>query len=63
MPSDPPSLLDSESEHSSDSTEESSRSHRRTRTVDLHPPGFKVLISRINKFSGEKAADYYYYYY
>ena len=27
------------------------------RATDLHPPGFKVLISRISKFSGEKAAD------
>ena len=23
----------------------------------IHPPGFKVLISYINKFSGEKATD------
>ena len=57
LPSGPPSLLDSGSEHSSDSMEEPPRSRRRTRTADLHPPGFTVLISRINKFSGEKAAD------
>ena len=57
MPSGPPSLLDSGSEQSSDSTEESPCLYRRTRMVNLHPPGFKVLISRINKFSGEKAAD------
>ena len=57
-PSGPPSLVDSGSEHSSDNMDELPLSRRRkTRTTDLHPPGFKVLISRINKFSGEKAAD------
>ena len=55
--SGPPSLVDSGSEQSSDNMDEPLRSRRRTRTADLHPPGFKVLISRINKFSGEKAAD------
>ena len=57
MLSGPPSLVDIGSKHSSDSMEESLCSHRRTRTVDLHPPGFKVLISCINKFNGEKAAE------
>ena len=55
--SDLPSLVDSGSEHSSDNMKDPPRTRRRTRTTDLHPPGFKVLISRINKFSGEKAAD------
>lgn len=35
----------------SDSTEESQHPCRKTRNFDLHPPGFKVLISRINKLS------------
>ena len=55
--SGPLSLVDSGSEHSSDDMDEPLRSRRRTRTADVHPPGFKVLISCINKFSGEKAAD------
>ena len=55
--SEPPPLVYSGSEHSSDNMDKPLRSCRRTRTVDLHPPGFKVLISRINKFSGEKATD------
>ena len=42
IPSGPPSLVDSGSEHSSDSMEEPPRLHKRTRTADLHPP-FKVF--------------------
>ena len=55
--SDPPSLVDSGSEQSSDNMDDPPHVHRRMRTADLHPLGFKVLISRINKFSGKKAAD------
>lgn len=47
----------SESETSSDGSEQSRSSHRRTKAVDPHPPGFKVLISRVNKFNGDKRAD------
>ena len=55
--SGPPSLIDSDSEHSSDNRNEPKRPRPKIRATDLHPPGFKVLISRISKFSGEKAAD------
>jgi len=54
--SGPPSLLDSESETSSEN-EVVQPSRRRTHSTDLHPPGFKVLITRVSKFSGGKAAD------
>ena len=55
--SQPPSLVDSGSEHLSDNMDEPQCSHRKTRAAYLHPPGFKVLISHINNFSDEKAAD------
>ena len=55
--SGPPSLIDRDSEHSSDNRNEPKRPRSKTRATDLHPPRFKVLISRISKFSGEKAAD------
>jgi len=54
--SGPPSLLDSESENSS-KNEVVQPSRRKTRSTDLHPSGFKVLITRVSKFSGGKAAD------
>ena len=55
--SGPPSLIDSESENSSEDVIEPKRSRHRTRAADPHPPEFKVLITRISKFSGEKATD------
>ena len=55
--SGPPSLIDSESRNSSEDVIEPKRSRHRTRAAGLHPPGFKVLITRISKFSGEKATD------
>ena len=55
--SGPPSLVNSGSEQSSDNLDDPPCVCRRMRTADLHPSGFKVLISHINKFSGEKAAD------
>ena len=54
--SGPPSLVDSENDDSSEN-EVVQPPRRRTRTMDLHPPGFKVLITRVSKFSGGKAAD------
>ena len=49
------------SEENSDSSEEDSsvtsrQSQRSGRRVDPCPPGFRALISRVNKFSGDKGA-------
>ena len=44
---------DSSEEGSSVTSRQSQRSGRR---VDPCPPGFRALISRVNKFSGDKGA-------
>jgi len=51
----PSSLLDRESEYSLEN-EGVRRPPKKTQPADLHPPRFKVLITCINKFSGDKAA-------
>ena len=51
----PPSLIDTESEHSGDD-QYPATVLRRART-SLNPPGFKELSTRVSKFSGEKASD------